>query len=69
VITAGFDPLRDEGDAYAARLAEAGVPVEHDRFDAATHSFFAFSAVTPLADEAMTRAAEILARAMMLDRA
>ena len=69
VITAGFDPLRDEGDAYAARLADAGVPVVHDRIVAATHSFFAFSAVTPLADAAMDRATEILARAMMLDPA
>ena len=64
VITAGFDPLRDEGDAYAARLAEAAVAVVHDRVEAATHSFFAFSAVTPLADEAMARATDLLARAV-----
>lgn len=60
VITAGFDPLRDEGDAYAARLADAGVPVVHDRVEGAIHSFFALSAVTPLADEAMDRAAKYL---------
>ena len=69
VVTAGFDPLRDEGDAYAARLADAGVPVVHDRVAGAIHSFFALSAVTPLADEVMDRATEILARAMTLDRA
>jgi acetyl esterase len=39
VVTAGYDPLRDEGDAYAARLAEAGVEVDHLRFDDQIHDF------------------------------
>jgi acetyl esterase len=69
VVTAGFDPLRDEGDAYAARLAEAGVPVVHDRVEGATHAFFAMSGVTPLASDAVARAAGLLARAMALDPA
>ena len=39
VLTAGFDPLRDEGDAYAAALRSAGVEVDHRQFDALTHGF------------------------------
>ncbi len=40
VVTAGFDPLRDEGDAYAARLADAGVVVRHRCYDDMVHGFF-----------------------------
>ena len=39
VLTAGFDPLRDEGNAYAAALRSAGVAVDHRQFDALTHGF------------------------------
>lgn len=39
VVTAGFDPLRDEGDHYATRLREAGVAVDHRRMSSMIHGF------------------------------
>ena len=54
VLTAEFDPLRDEGDAYAERLAAAGVAVTHRRYEGLIHGFMRMSAVS-------TRAREILA--------
>lgn len=40
LATSGFDPLRDEGDRFAAALREAGVPMNHLRFEGMFHGFF-----------------------------
>jgi acetyl esterase len=52
VYTAGFDPLVDQGDAYAARLAQDGVDVVHHRFDSLAHGFTAYTGAIPAADAA-----------------
>jgi acetyl esterase len=64
VYTAGFDPLRDEGAAYAQRLTESGVACEHRGFDRMIHGFFGMGTVTPVALEAMDAASARLRAAL-----
>jgi acetyl esterase len=56
VLTAGADPLRDEGDDYAKRLKEAGVPVTYRTFPGQFHGFFTMG---KLLQQANLAAAEI----------
>jgi acetyl esterase len=45
LVTAGFDPLRDEGAGYAEAMVEAGVPVEYRCYDDMVHGFFGMGVV------------------------
>jgi len=56
VATAGFDPLRDEGDAYALRMRAAGVPVALNRHPGLVHTFINLTAVCPTARAAVLEA-------------
>jgi acetyl esterase len=63
VITAGFDPRRDEGRAYADRLSEAAVPTEDLCFERQFHGFFTMTRVSSEASLAISVAALALKRA------
>jgi acetyl esterase len=64
VMTAEFDPLRDEGVAFAERLRGAGVAVEHVHADDQMHGFIMQTRAIPRAAELVARAADSLARAV-----
>jgi acetyl esterase len=57
ILTAGFDPLRDEGEAYAARLRDAGVPVLLRRFPGLIHGFINLTGVSGTSRDALVEAA------------
>src|SRR2546423_1700448 len=64
VITAEFDPLRDEGEAYAKRLEEAGVAVKATRYDGQVHGFFGMTAIFDAAKRALDEATSALREAL-----
>ncbi len=58
VITAGNDPLRDEGKDYADRLKAAGVDVEYVCFETTIHGFMSFAGIVDVGKEALALAAQ-----------
>ncbi len=60
VCTAGFDPLRDEGEAYADKLAAAGVEVEYECFASQIHGFVNWTGVGRSGPAAVARLADRL---------
>ncbi|MCW2815028.1 MAG: Alpha/beta hydrolase, partial [Nocardioides sp.] len=53
VATAEYDPLRDEGETFADRLAEAGVPVDRVRYDGLVHGFIDMGLMSQVAADAL----------------
>jgi acetyl esterase len=64
IVTAGCDALRDEGKAYADRLAAAGVPVEYRCFENTIHAFVSFTAAIPAGQDALAFVADRLRAAL-----
>ena len=64
VVTAEYDPLRDEGEAYGEALRAAGVPADVRRYDGMIHGFFDMGTISPAAqtaiDESSARFGELL---------
>ena len=67
VVTAEYDPLREEGEAYADRMRAAGVPVEQQRFSGQMHHFFAMLNVLPGSAEAISYIADKLCPRLAAD--
>jgi acetyl esterase/lipase len=64
VITGEYDPLRDDGEEYAARLRDAGVPTAVSRYDGVIHGFFSMPDAIPEGKLAIDQACEALRRAL-----
>lgn len=64
VVTAGFDPLRDEGEAYADALRAAGVPTTSRCYDSLIHGFVSMGGIVDAARHALDDLGDVLHRAL-----
>ncbi|HYG27178.1 MAG TPA: alpha/beta hydrolase, partial [Caulobacteraceae bacterium] len=64
VVTAGYDPLKDEGKAYAEKLGAAGVKVQHIEYESLMHDFYLLAHVSPKVIEAIEETAQALKTAL-----
>jgi acetyl esterase len=60
ILTAAFDPLRDEGEAFARRLSGTGVTTSLKRYPGMIHGFAGLPQHTPVAVQAITRVARAI---------
>jgi acetyl esterase len=68
VLTAECDPLRDQGEAYARKLADAGVRVTHRRYEGMIHPFFSLAGIVDGGRSAIVDAAAALRAASVQER-
>lgn len=64
VVTAGFDPLRDEGEAFAAAAAAAGSPVRHVCYEGEFHVWWLFGKMLPQASVHIQEFGDLLAQGL-----
>ena len=64
VLTAAYDPLRDEGEAYAEALRKAGVPVKASRYEGVCHGFVSMAAALDAGKRAVAELASELHKAI-----
>ena len=69
IVTAGFDPLRDEGAAYARRLQQAGVAVDYTCYGDTIHGFVGMGSAIPGAKKALAEIAERLGEFVSMNAA
>ncbi len=69
IITAGYDPLLDEGRAYSERLVAAGVPVLYECLEGMAHGFLTMGGVVAAANHALYRLGQSLGQAFKPARA
>ncbi len=63
IVTAGHDPLRDEGRAYATRLQEAGVDAQYDCYESMIHGFISIRGIVDEGERALQASAASLREA------